>query len=134
MINMTNVLEVLPILMQDDEIFDRLKHDFPGILADLVTFKDNPNCTCRGRVFKFFIDRLQLDSAVLDQYVKDPVAMAIKIQELNKDREANNYSGRIVTIKRDEEAWRALSRELVGKMFRTVSVVEREHETVVYFL
>jgi hypothetical protein len=38
MINTNNVADILPILIKDDEIFNRLQADFPSMLADIVTF------------------------------------------------------------------------------------------------
>jgi hypothetical protein len=134
MINTSNVADVFPILMQDNETFDRLKNDFPGILADLVTFKENPNCSCKGRVFKFFTEVLEKTPNSLDKYIKDVEAVNARLQVLNEERAANNYAGRVLIVGKGEENWKAFSQSLVGKMFRMFSVVERENDVAVYFL
>lgn len=134
MINTNNVTDVLPMLIKDDETFSKLKNDFPSILADLVTFKDNPNCTCRGKVFKFFTEQLEKNSSVLDTYVKDASEITLKLQSLNEERANNNYAGRIFVIDKGEEAWAAFAATLPGKMFRMFSVAEREEKVAVYFL
>ena len=134
MINTNNVADVLPILIKDDETFNRLKNDFSSILADLVTFKDNPNCTCRGRVFKFFSEQLEINPTVLDQYVKDADEITVKLQSLAEERANNNYAGKIFVIDKGAEAWATFAATLPGKMFRMFSVAERNDKVVVYFL
>ena len=134
MINSNNVSDILPILVKDDEIFNRLKTDFSSILADLVTFKDNPNCSCRGRVFKFFTEHLENNPGSLDQYVKDPVEISVKLQSLSEERANNNYAGKVFLIDKGKEAWAAFAGTLPGKMFRMFSVAERDDKVVVYFL
>jgi hypothetical protein len=134
MINTNNVADVLPILMKDDETFNRLKTDFPSMLADLVTFKDNPNCSCRGRVFKFFSEHLEKNAGSLDQYIKDTSEVTLKLQSLNQERINNNYIGKVFVVAKGEEAWKNFAATLPGKMFRMFSVAEREDSVVVYFL
>jgi hypothetical protein len=134
MIYTNNVVDVFPILMKDNETFLRLTNDFPSMLADLVTFKDNPNCSCRGRVFKFFTEHLEANPGSLDQYVKDPVEINVKLQSLSDERANNNYAGKVFLIDKGEEAWAAFAGTLPGKMFRMFSVAERDDKVVVYFL
>lgn len=134
MINTNNVTDILPILIKDEETFNRLKNDFPSILADLVTFKDNPNCSCRGRVFKFFTEQLEVNPNILEQYVKDTNEITVKLQALSDERAANNYAGKVFLVDKGEEAWAAFARSLPGKMFRMFSVAERDDKVVVYFL
>lgn len=134
MINVNNVADVLPILIKDDETFNRLKNDFSSMLADLVTFKDNPNCSCRGRVFKFFTEHLEANPGSLDQYVKDTNEITVKLQSLSDERANNNYAGKMFVINKGDEAWATFARTLPGKMFRMFSVVERDDKVVVYFL
>lgn len=134
MINKNNVTDVLPILVKDDETFGRLQTDFPSILADLVTFKDNPNCSCRGRVFKFFTEQLEVNPNILNKYVKDANEITVKLQALSDERVANNYAGKVFIINKGEEAWAAFAGTLPGKMFRMFSIAERDDKVVVYFL
>lgn len=135
MITLVNVYDAIPILMRDDNTFNRLKEDFPDILADLITFKNNPSCTCRTRVLKFFGDILQNNPGSLDKYVYDANYLKIELDHLNNIRELNNYSGRVFTLPKDEESWKNFAKDLNrGKTFRSFSVVERENEIAVYFI
>jgi hypothetical protein len=134
MIYTNNVADVIPMLIQDSETFEKLKSDFPNILADLVTFKDNPNCSCRGRVFKFFTEYLETNPGSLDKYIKDASEVTLKLQSLNQERINNNYMGKVFVVAKGEEAWKNFAATLPGKMFRMFSVAEREDSVIVYFL
>ena len=134
MITISNINDALPILVKDESAFEQLKADFPGILADLVTFKSNPNCTCRGRVFKFFTEQLEQNKDVLDKYVKDPAALQTEIDKLVGQRVASNYTGKIFEIQKGDQAWQVFAQSLAGKAFRSFAVVERENTVAVYFL
>lgn len=135
MISLSNLPIVIPFLMKDDNTFNRLSNDFPEILADLTTFRTNPNCSCKGRVIKFFSDKIQQDPNLLDKYIYDQQALIIEINKFESIRQQNNYSGKIIVIPKDENAWSNLSKELnSGKFFRGFSIVERENEIAVYLL
>jgi len=134
MINANNLTDVLPFLITDEETFSRLTHDFPSMLADLVTFKDNPNCSCRGRVFKFFSEQIEANPGSLDKYIKNADEINIKLKALNEERANNSYAGKLFVVDKGEEAWATFTGSLSGKMFRMFSVAEREDKVVVYFL
>ena len=128
------MIDILPILIKDEEIFSQFKNDFPSILADLVTFKDNPNCSCRGRVFKFFGEHLEKNPESLNQYIKNTNEINVKLQSLAEERANNNYTGKIFIIDGGEEAWAAFAATLPNKMFRMFSIAERDDKVIVYFL
>lgn len=133
-INRSNFSDAIPILVRDDSVFEQMKTDFPDILADLVTFKNNPNCSCRGRVIKFFGDQLNQSPDILDKYVKDADALNQELQTIVSSRIANTYTGKMFIIPKGEESWQNFAATLVGKIFRGFSVVERDSSLVVYFL
>lgn len=139
MITLANLADALPIIVRDEAVFEQIKIDFPGILADLVTFKNNPNCTCRGRVFKFFTEQLESNPSALEKYVKDAVALQEELDKIIAQRVLSNYAGKIFEIPRGEgissdDVWLQFSQSLIGKSFRGFSVVERPDAVVVYFL
>jgi hypothetical protein len=134
MINLTNLSDSLPVIIKDDATFEELKKDFPEILADLTTFKSNPNCSCRGRVNKFFSEKLEKDSTVLNKYIKNTEVLKTELDKVSTQRQANNYSGKIISLPKTEEAWKNFSDEMKSKFFRSFTVVEKENELVVYVL
>ena len=134
MINITNIGDAVTILVKDNEVFEQLKKEFSPILADLVTFKNNPNCTCRGKVFKFFTEEIQKNPEVLNKYIKNPEELKKELLKIVEQRNSNNYSGKVIRIENTDEAWRALTTQLVGKAFRTFSVIEKDNQLWVYLL
>jgi len=134
MINLSNVADSVSILIRDNSTFERLKTDFPDILADLVTFKDNPNCSCRGRVFKFFTDKVEQTPDILNKYIFDPEFLSRELHLINNQRAENNYAGKVMSVEKTEQAWRDFTNSLTGKTFRSFSVAERENSVMVYFL
>ena len=134
MINLSNVADSVSILIKDNSTFERLKTDFPDVLADLVTFKDNPNCSCRGRVFKFFTEKVEQTPDILNKYIYDPEFLSRELQLINNQRLENNYAGKIMSVEKTEQAWRDFTNSLTGKTFRNFSVAERENSVMVYFL
>lgn len=134
MINITNVGDAITLLVKDNEVFEQLKKDFSPILADLVTFKNNPNCTCRGKVFKFFTEEIQKDPEILNKYVKNSEEFKKELVKMVEQRNSNNYSGKVIRIENTDEAWRALTTQLIGKAFRTFSVIEKDNQLWVYLL
>lgn len=125
-INQGNLNDALGIIIKDDNTFERLKTDFPDILADLTTFKTNPNCTCRGRVVKYFSDRLNNEPNLLDQYVVNPTDLNNQLLVIQNQRVQNNYSGKVFTIDNTEEAWLTFSQTLQGKMFRSFNIIKND--------
>jgi hypothetical protein len=121
-------------MVKDDSVFESLKTDFPDILADLVTFKSNPNCTCRGRVFKFFTEKLEQNPESLNKYVKDAAVLTAELDTIKNQRTLNNYSGKVFTVSNTDAAWEEFSRNLAGKMFRSFAVVEKDGNLKVYFV
>jgi hypothetical protein len=134
MISMDQLGDALSFIIKDDSVFNQLQNDFSTILADLVTFKNNPNCTCRGRVIKFFTEQLEKDPLVMNKYVKDPNALKTEMDKIKAERQNNNYAGRMFVIPKGEESWQNFASTLPGKMFRMFSIVERDDGVVVYFL
>jgi len=135
MITISNLPYALSFLIKDDNTFVRLQTDFPDILADLISFKNNPSCSCRGRVIKFFGEKLQQNATILNEYIYDPVGLQNEIVLAEQARQLNSYSGKIITIPKNEEAWKNLSTDINnGKIFRAFSVLEKDNELVVYFL
>lgn len=133
-ITQANINDALPMLIADNAVFERLKNDHPAILADLVTFKSNPNCTCRGKVMKFFSDQLAASPGCLDKYITNTVDFEKTLALIFQKRMENNFSGRMVTVPKGEQAWKEFVNSLNGKTFRSFSVYEREDSVAVYFI
>jgi len=126
--------DILHIIIRDDDVFTQIKKDYPEILADLTTLKTNPNCTCRGKVGKFFSDKLASEPTVLDKYIKDRAAVASQIDQIRQKRLENVIGGKVFKVSLGDDAWSAFNRQIQGKVYRGFSVVKEFDYLMVYFL
>jgi hypothetical protein len=49
------------VFIKDQIFFNSLKDKFPDLLADLVSSKDNPTCSCRNRVKAYLIAKINTE-------------------------------------------------------------------------
>lgn len=133
-INQANLNDALGIIIKDDSVFARLKTDFPDILADLTTFKTNPNCSCRSRVVKYFSDKLVENPNLLDQYVVNPQDLNNQLMVIYNQRIQNNYAGKVFTVGKTDSEWQAFAQSLAGKTYRSFSVMDNGDSLKVYLL
>jgi hypothetical protein len=135
MINQNNLPEAISILIGDNFTFSLLIKSFPEIRSELVSAKSSVNSPAIHKVLQFFSDKLKKDPNLLNNFIVDGEffnkKLAVKAQNTN---DTNNYSGRVTTVEKSEDAWRAFSDSLRGKIFRSFSIIEREDSIVVYFL
>lgn len=134
MINSNNLTDTLPVLLKDDDVFESIVSDYPSTLTDLVSFKNNPNCGCRGRIVKFFAQQLRKNPKALDKYIKNEQEIEEAIEKAEKYKLENDYRGRIFHLNNSEQSWKEFSDSLIGKTFSSFSVVAKDNEIVVYFL
>lgn len=134
MINSNNLTDTLPVLLKNDDVFESIVSDFPSTLTDLVSFKNNPNCGCRGRVVKFFTQQLIKNPKALDKYIRNEQEIEEVIKQTEKNRSENDYRGRVFQIEKTEESWKDFANSLSGKTFTNFSVAEREETIVIYFI
>lgn len=137
-INNTNFSTALEVLIKEDEVFEQMKIDHPSILADLTSYKNNPNCSCRGRVNKYFQDLVTTDPTALSKYIKDNTQFLEKFKNFQDERAKRfaeaNFSGRVFTIKKGEESWSEFSKQCMGKNFRSFYILDKGEDLEIYFL
>jgi len=124
--------DLISIIIRDEDKFKKMKDEFPSLLADLTSLKLNPNCSCRGRVGKFFADQSVVDPLLLTKYHTKEIATEMDLLKLK--RAENNISGKTFKVGASAESWKTFQESLMGKMFRGFSVVKENNELTVYFL
>ena len=83
-IDKNNLANIVSIILQNKDAFEEIKSDFPEVLADLTTFRENPNCSCRGRVTKFFSDKIVAgNESIFDKYVDHRLDLIKDINSVN---------------------------------------------------
>ena len=133
-VNPQNLRAALVFFKSDDEIWEKIKADFPDQLADLVSWKENPNCQCGQRLYQFFNNLLGVHVTALDKYVVDVNKFNSEIVNQQKIEQQNLLAGQIIVIEKGEHAFQELFRSLEGKQFAMFSAVEREDTVAFYFL
>jgi hypothetical protein len=128
-------------LINNNNTFEILKNKYTEILADLVSSKTNPNCSCRGRIGAFFTKKYNEspeDKAFLDELFHKPeiIESYERIIRTTPQRPAapRSISGKIFRIPKTDEGWEALNKDIAGSYFKSFNILEKEDHLEVYFL
>jgi hypothetical protein len=142
------------VFIKNDAFFNSLKENFPEILADLTSSRDNPNCSCKNRVkaylqpritinSKYFKDLLNIDGVkkiieekaeeIKNTKLKDPMEEHMRAMQEGMFK---NSGGNIFEIGKSEEDWKNLCKKLETDkiLFKNFSILEKEDRLVVYFI
>lgn len=133
-IDLSTLPDLIHILIRDEDTFQNMQKDFPEILADLVSLKSTPNCSCRAKVANFFTDKINKNSKVLEKYYKNQDAIANEIEEIKKKRLENIISGKVFKVPVGDEEWKKFYGTIQSKQFRSFSIVREYDYLWVYFL
>lgn len=134
-IDRNNLGNVINTILQNKDAFEEIKSDFPEVLADLTTFRENPNCSCRGRVTKFFSDKIVAgNESIFDKYVDHRPDLVKDINSVTFLNSEKILSGKIIKVGKSEQDWANLWKATTGKVFRSFGVLEKEDAIHVYFL
>jgi len=142
------------ILIKNDTFFDAIKDKFPEIFADLISSKNNPNCSCKNRVKTYLANKLESESEffnnlinneliknlieankqeIIDSQIINPMDEHMKIMRENMFK---NSGGSIFEIGKSKEDWKNLCKTLEEQkvLFKSFSVVEKQDKLIVYFI
>jgi hypothetical protein len=135
------LLTYIQALVNTHDTFEALKNRYTEVLADLVSFKNNPNCSCKARVNGFLTKKyteVPEEKAFIDELIKNPEVIRSydTLSKMPQMRPGNirNLSGQIFKVPKGDEGWAALSRDIAGAVFRSFNVVDKGDYSEVYFL
>lgn len=133
------------VLIRNNYFFHTLENKYPEILADLVSSRDNPNCSCKNRVKSYLISKAEIDANFFETLLSN--------NEIKTILNSNNFmvgedistsipphlkhgQSKIYRIAKDEHSWNILAKKirLENPFFRSFYVSERESELVVYVI
>ena len=141
--------------MKNDAFFNSLKDKFPEILADLTSSRNNPNCSCKGRVKAHLQGKITTEQDYFNNLINNEEVKKLtqeKTEEIKKTQiptnpmenhmqmmEQNmfrNSGGRVFEIGKTEEDWKNLAKKLTEEKipFKSFSIVEKPDKLVVYFI
>jgi len=135
-----------------DETFNILKEKYKDIEVDLLSWRENPSCSCGQRVHEYFNKVYNTEDAnFLDEMFKNEKVQE-KIKEITKPRqvrrelstpnsgqipqEMTDYRGKIFVVGKTDEDWANFWKKIIEDRaaYRSFSVSEKEEYIKVYFL
>jgi hypothetical protein len=135
--------------LKNETFFNSIRDKFPDILGDLTSSRDNPNCSCKGRVRGFLQSRIQNDNNYFNELLNNQEVKDLIIEkqqeirstqqpiasQMNAQQFAAN-SARVFQIGKTDEDWKRLSERLFNEklMFRSFSIIEKPDKLIVYFI
>lgn len=133
------------VLLKNNYFFHTLEHKYPEILADLVSSRDNPNCSCKNRVKNYLISKADIDASFFETLLSN--------HEIRTILNSNNFiinenpsqgipphlrhgQSKIYRIAKDDNSWNMLAQRirLENPFFKSFYVSERENQLVVYVI
>ena len=130
-VNNENLLFIIRKIVDNDVLFKKLRKEFPPIVGDLVSFKYNPNCSCKSKVLNYFENKIKENKNLLDDYVSGVDGLEMQLQEIESNKE-KIIAGKIFTI--PKKSWEEFVKSIEGKYYRSFSMVEKNEELKLYFL
>lgn len=128
-------------LVNNEQTFEILKNKYTEILADLVSYKTNPNCSCRGRVNNFLTEKYnssEEDKAFLESLfnMQEITESFERLFKINPQRPGSTrvISGQVFKIPKTDEGWAALNKDISGAFFKSFSILEKENHLEIYFI
>jgi hypothetical protein len=122
---------ILQPLLENDVTFDKLKERYKEILADLVSARNKPDCSCRNRVLNFLEVKYKVpeEKAFLNELIDDNSIRDIVIDILNEDEEVNRALKTPHLIKKEDGYYEKFLNKLqetnVHHYVRSINIVDR---------
>jgi hypothetical protein len=142
-----------------EDIF-KIFEQYPIIYADIVSASDNPNCSCRGRVFSYFREHYNDVKNIFENYLKNNLEITedfynfvldlylerskknenTTIQPQNTETKTEevvennkNLIGKVIIINNDQE-YSSLIKLLYDKKYeyKGINIVEKHGQTKLY--
>lgn len=143
---------LLKILVYLVEISDPVKNlvilnfeKVPEIYADVVSSINNPNCSCRNRVYSYFSSNFETCKKVFLEILQNNQILENDLEAIKEMVESylpqleNNflesYGGKIIEIQNNQQDYFNLIKNLreSGYFYQGISIVENDNKIKLYF-
>jgi len=126
-----NYLKYIFYIVEDSELNKKLIEKYPELEADLVSAKDNPTCSCRGRVWEFFVNKFSENEKESNNFFKELVDQS-ELVKLRIETEEKNHSfmSTIHEIDDNQISWNLFQEKLNQVPYRSVNILKTEIETI----
>lgn len=113
-----------------------LQAAMPAIYADIQSFKNNPNCSCRSKIEAHINATRNASFAYLDEWLKKHSMADADVQALIQKYVVSDVAGRIFRIPKTDAAFLEFKQRAINDRFtyRSMCIVPEEHNIAIYFL
>jgi len=130
------------VFIKDQEIFEELIKKYPELEMDLISARQNDNCSCHFKIkafleIKYFLDKFYLDNLffkenLFQEYSKYDQELENKKQEQFIKNE--NFK-KIHTINNNQKSWEEFQEFVKNNIiFKSFSVLQDGENLRIYFL
>jgi hypothetical protein len=127
-------LKYLFYFVEDSDANKELAQKYPEIELDLVSSKENPNCSCRGRVWDYFVNKFTEEKEKTDKFFENLYLnhsiIKLRIESLENDIK---FIRTIHIIDDDQNSWNEFQDKLNGINYKTISFVKDVNKLKIFF-
>jgi hypothetical protein len=106
----------------------------PKIFADIESFSTNSNCSCRSKIEVYINENKDNCFIFLNDFIKNH-NLDIDFTYIESKYKVTNYSGKIITVKKNQWELFVTNLQRERALFRTISIVPLTPDSIeVYFL
>ena len=126
-------LKYIFYFVEDPEANKELVQKYKDLEMDLISAKDNPNCSCRGKVWEYFINKFntqkeETNKFLIELYQKHPL-IKVRIDAFENNI---NFIRKIHVIDNSQEAWNNFQDKLSSIDYKNISVIEKNKKIKIF--
>jgi len=131
---LTNV--IMPLIINMPIFAEQIESTFPEISADVVSFKNNPQCSCANKV-KLFIEKHSSEVFdLLEDYFNKNTSLQQTINAIINGSSFYDVSGKVFEIDDTSEAYENFFKRTIEEKFnfRACNIVSKGDKLKIFFL
>jgi len=126
-------LKYIFYFVEDPEANKELVQKYKDLEIDLISAKDNPNCSCRGKVWEYFINKFNTEKEETNKFLttlceKYPL-IKVRIDAFENNV---NFIKTIHIINNSQEAWNDFQNKLSSIDYKSISIIEKNNKFKIF--
>jgi hypothetical protein len=115
---------------------DEFQKQFNEVYADIETFKNNPNCSCKFKIKQFILENKSLVYSFLVNYFNNNPSLQDTVNNTLQRHSVLEVAGQTFTIDDTEEAFSAFYQKILSEkfIFQTFSLLKDNNKLRIFFL
>lgn len=125
---------VLDLIKNFNDFSSTLQATFTEIYAEIESFKNNPNCSCRNKIESFVNSNRDKVYKLMAAWHKSHAQ--VNLAEYIKAYAINNVSGKIFRIDNNDKSFEEFSKKIYSEKFtfRAFDIVNEGDKLAFYFI